>query len=98
VGFGVSLVGGDFLGRFWGGSGGAALSLDADELESNKFSACFTAWVMPLPSVEVEDAFLPATLTPAIEASSVGLSPEDFTSNLLLRFTGLASASSCADV
>jgi hypothetical protein len=37
-------------------------------------------------------------LTPAIEASSVGLSPEDFTSNLLLRFTGLASASSCADV
>jgi hypothetical protein len=73
-------------------------SSDADEPESNKFSTCFKTWVMPLPPVEEEDAFLLATLTPATEAFSAGLSLEDFAANLLLRFMGLTSASSCTDV
>jgi hypothetical protein len=48
--------------------------------------------------VGVEDVFLPAASTPAIEAFSVGLSPEDLAVNFVMCFKGLARASSRAEV
>jgi hypothetical protein len=50
--------------------------LDPDESEPNKSSARF--------------GFLPAALTPAREALSTALSPEDFAANFMLRFKALA--------
>jgi hypothetical protein len=59
----------------------------------DKFGARFGARVTLLPPTEVLDAFLPATLTPMIEAFLAGLRPEDFAANLLLHFKGLARPS-----
>jgi hypothetical protein len=73
-------------------------SLEADESESNKFSACIEAWVVSLPPMEVEDFFMPAIPMPTIEAFLARLSPEDFTTNFLLCFRGLARASSRTEV
>jgi hypothetical protein len=92
--FGTSSKSGVSRERFRGHSEGAVSSSDADELESNRFSARFGAWVTPLPVVGVENVFLPAASTPAIEAFSVGLSPEDLAVNFVMCFKGLARASS----
>jgi hypothetical protein len=97
-GFRIPLGRKDFLGCLRGGSGEALSSPEADESKSNKFSACIEAWVTPLLPAEVEDFFLPAISTLATEAFSTRLSLEDFTTNLLLRFRGLARASSHAEV
>jgi hypothetical protein len=92
--FGTSSEKGVSRERFWGRSRGALPSSDADEPESNKFSAHFRARVAPLLAEEVEDIFLPAASTPAIEAFTPGLSPEDLVANFILRFKGLSRASS----
>jgi hypothetical protein len=62
----------DSLGRFRGLLEGTASSSNADESEPNKSSASF--------------GFLPAALTPAREAFSAALSPEDFAANFMLCF------------
>jgi hypothetical protein len=62
---------------FRGCSGGSVSSSDANEPESNKFSACFGAQVVALPAKEVEDIFLPAASTPATDAFSARLNPEN---------------------
>jgi hypothetical protein len=79
-GFGICFKTEDSLGRFRGLLEGSASSLDADESEPNKSSARF--------------GFLPAALTPEREAFCTSLSPEDFAGNFVLRFKGLAKASS----
>jgi hypothetical protein len=89
---------GNFLGRLWGGYRGVGSSSDTDEPESNKSSACVEAQVAPLPPVEVEHKFLPTILMVAAVAFSITVSPDDFTTNLFMCFTGLARASSCAEV
>jgi hypothetical protein len=92
--FGTSSKSGVSQECFRGHYRGAVLSSLIDEPESNKFSASFGAWIVPLPAVEVEDAFLPAASTPVIEAFSAGLSPEDLAANFMLRFKGFTRASS----
>jgi hypothetical protein len=91
---------GRFPGAFpgWLQGGGGVSSSEADEPESNKFSARVEARVMPLPPTVVEDVFLPAILTPAREVFLARLSLEDCATNLLLCFKGLARASSCVEV
>jgi hypothetical protein len=81
--FGISCRTEDSLGHFRGRSRRAASASDANQSESNKFSTHFGARVAPLPPAKAEDAFWP-----------VGLSTEDFAANFVLRFKGLARASS----
>jgi hypothetical protein len=70
----------DSLGRFQGLLEGTTSSLDTNKLEPSKSSACF--------------GFLLVALTPAREAFSVELTPEDFAANFMLCFKALAKASS----
>jgi hypothetical protein len=97
-GYGIFFGRGDFLGRFRGGAGMAALPSETDEPESNKSSASAKAQVASLPPAEVENVFLPAILTLVGEAFSVMLSLEDCATNFVLGFKGLARASSYAEV
>jgi hypothetical protein len=83
-----------FTGRL---QGGGVSSLDADKPEPNMSSARVKARVALLPPAEVEHIFLPAMLTIAAVAFSAMLGSEDFTTNLLLCFMGLARASPSTD-
>jgi hypothetical protein len=67
-----------FSGRFRGLLEGTASPSDADESKPNKFTACL--------------GFLLAASTPAREAFSAALSPEDFAASFTLHFKGLAKA------
>jgi hypothetical protein len=84
-GFGTFFTTGDFWGHFWGGARMIASASEADEPKSNKSSAR-------------AKVFLPAIFTFAEEVFSLILSLEDCATNFLLGFTGLAKASSCAEV
>jgi hypothetical protein len=70
----------------------------ADEPKPNKSSAHVEARITPLPPAEAEYVFLPAILMVVAVAFLTTLSLEDFVTNLLLRFMGLARASSSREV
>jgi hypothetical protein len=70
---------------------------EADEPKPNKSITQAEVQLASLPHVGVEDIFFLAVLTLVGEVFLALLSPEDYATNFLLVFKGLARASSCVD-